>query len=87
MLTLEEWDRPILTGKRVITFAIDPSTMDEWTCRKYANYLSPDLRKRLQQRESIDLEEFLRLGEGGRIHVFVFATDALSGARSISTTP
>jgi hypothetical protein len=60
--------------------------MSEQARLGYSKVLPPEMRAALEDRSWIDLEDFFRLADGVDLRVFVFATDALSGARSLFST-
>jgi hypothetical protein len=82
-LRLREWSAPILSAGKESRYRIQPGRMPEATRIGYRKYLPPSIREALEEDLVIDLEEFLSLGDKTELRVYLSATDALSGARSL----
>ena len=85
VITLGEWRRPILKRRGEVQYGVRPELMAEAEQARFARYLPLDMATAIAAAEAVDLIEFLGLSEGSLIEVYVFGTDALSGARGFAT--
>jgi hypothetical protein len=85
-IALAEWSPPILRAGKSFRYRIEPTHMAQRSRDLYWKYFTPEIQDYLERREPIPLEKFLQLGSpASEFRVFVFATDALSGARSLAS--
>ena len=84
VITLGEWRRPILRKRDEVQYLVRPEFMPDDEQARYARYLPAHMVSAMRSAESIDLIEFLQLGTGAFVEVYVFGTDAVSGARGFA---
>jgi len=85
MITISQWDRPILRGRQEITYSIRPEHMTEDEQRKSLRVLPRGIAEKIRVGESVDVVELLEAAPGSRISVYVFESDSFSGARGYTT--
>lgn len=84
VMTLGEWRRPVLRKRDEVQYRVRPEFMPDDEQARYARYLPPEMVSAMRAAEPINLIEFLQLGTDSFIEVYVFGTDAVSGARGFA---
>src|SRR5439155_3822357 len=80
-LRIGEWERPMLHSGRWLRYTLHIERMPDRAREAYSQYFPKRIRNKIEQREYVDVEEFLRMREGSRLRIYVSGTDSLSGAR------
>jgi hypothetical protein len=84
VITLGEWRRPVLKKRDEVQYQVRPEFMPEDEHARHTRNLPLEMVEAIKAAEPVDLIDFLNLAPESYIEVYVFGTDAVSGARGFA---